>query len=59
VSTHLRVFRGQCSVGRYYPGWRALARSFRDAQFAFETERALYGLGRVFFVEDLGLAGCR
>jgi carbohydrate diacid regulator len=44
-------------VGRYYPGWRALAQSFRDAQFAFETGRALYGPGRVFFVEDLGLAG--
>jgi carbohydrate diacid regulator len=44
-------------VGRYYPGWRALAQSFRDARFAFETGRALYGPGRVFCVEDLGLAG--
>lgn len=44
-------------VGRYYPGWEALAQSFTDAQFAFETGRAIYGPGRVFCVEDLGLAG--
>ncbi len=44
-------------IGYYYPGWSALARSFADAQFALETGTRLHGPGRVFLIEDLGLAG--
>jgi carbohydrate diacid regulator len=43
-------------IGRYYPGWPALAQSFADAQFALETGAALQGAGHVFSVEELGLA---
>jgi carbohydrate diacid regulator len=44
-------------IGHYYPGWSALARSFDDARFALETGTRLHGPGRVFLIEELGLAG--
>ena len=43
-------------VGRYHPGWPALAQSCVEAQFALETGIVLYGAGRVFCAEELGLA---
>jgi carbohydrate diacid regulator len=42
-------------LGRYHPGWPALAQSCAEAQFALETGMVLCGAG-VFHVEDLGLA---
>jgi carbohydrate diacid regulator len=49
---------GACAgIGRYYPGWRDLARSFADARFALETGTRLHGPGQVFRAEELGLAG--
>jgi len=43
-------------IGWYHPGWQALAQSYAEAQFALATGVALQGTGRVFQVEDLGLA---
>jgi PAS domain S-box-containing protein len=44
-------------IGRYYEGWPDLARSFVDAQTAAEKGTRLGGPGRVFSIEELGLAG--
>ena len=44
-------------VGWHHPGWRALAQSCVEAQCALETGASLYGPGRVFQIEDLGMAG--
>jgi carbohydrate diacid regulator len=43
-------------IGRYHPGWPALAQSCVEAQFALETGIVLCGAGRVYHVEELGLA---
>ncbi len=43
-------------VGRYYPGWRALARSFDDACLAAETGPVIGRSGKVYTPEELGFA---
>ncbi len=43
-------------VGDYYPGWRSLTDSYRDARLAMEIGRTLPDQGNVFTVADLGLA---
>lgn len=43
-------------IGRYYPGWQGLMRSFTDACLAADIGRRLKGNGRVYSMEDLGLA---
>jgi carbohydrate diacid regulator len=44
-------------LGHAYVGWPALAQSFVDARFALEIGTRMYGAGRVFQVDALGLAG--
>jgi carbohydrate diacid regulator len=44
-------------VGHAYHSWLALAQSFADARFALEIGTRVYGAGRVFQLDALGLAG--
>jgi carbohydrate diacid regulator len=53
---HASGITTSAGIGHYYPGWSALARSFADARFALETGTRLHGPGRVFLIEELGLA---
>jgi hypothetical protein len=54
--THSTGITTSAAIGHAYPGWPSLAQSFVDARFALETGTRLYGAGRVFRIETLGLA---
>lgn len=43
-------------VGRYYPEWEDLCRSFTDASLAANLGMRLRGGGRAYLMEELGLA---
>lgn len=43
-------------IGQYYPGWQALPHSFTDARCALETGEGLRVSGKVYLLDDLGLA---
>ena len=48
------------AIGRYHPGLRGLAHSYRDARAALTLGRRLRGHNRIHCLDDMGVAGiCR
>lgn len=45
------------AIGRYHPGLRGLAHSYRDARVALTLGRRLRGHNRIHCLDDMGVAG--